>query len=325
MFSSGSVRYMSVPDLQQTTFTVDDLRARVEGRGPLPAAVRFGVLGSPVAHSLSPVMHNAALVALNMEARYAKIECTPERLTEAVTLARHAGFGGLNLTVPHKIAALELCSELDETARQLGGVNTLLFEHQQTMGFSTDGAGLARAIRDVFGMDLRDLRVMVLGAGGGAGSAAALQCALEKCQRLVLVNRTLEKAHALASKAKRLLLSDRLEGPEDLVTVIPLETNALREQLTHTDLVINATSLGMKRSDPPLVPAALLTPDLMVFDMIYRPSVTRLLEDARTAGARTSNGLSMLLHQGALSLEIWLNRPAPLDVMRAALKAITQS
>ncbi len=165
---------------------------------------------------------------------------------------------------------------------------------------------------------------MVLGAGGGAGSAAALQCALEKCPRLVLVNRTNSKAHDVAQRAAQLLHTDRLEGPEDPVTVIPLEESALREQLTRTDLVINATSLGMKRTDPRLIPAAIITPDLMVYDMIYRPQVTRLLEDARSAGARTANGLSLLLHQGALSLEIWLNRPAPLDIMRRALdQAVT--
>ena len=307
-------------DLSQTTFTLADLRARAEGSGPIAAEVRLAVLGSPVEHSLSPAMHNAALESLGSDLRYAKIECQPEDLAEAVDLARRAGFVGLNLTIPHKFEALALCNELDDTARQLGAVNTLLFDGSRIVGFNTDGPGLVRAIREVFAFDLRDLRVMVLGAGGGAGSAAALQCALEKCPRLVLVNRTENKAHDIAKRASALLHTDRLEGPEDPVTVIPLEESDLREQLTRTDLVINATSLGMKRTDPRLIPAALLTPDLMVYDMIYRPAVTRLLEDAQNAGARTANGLSLLLHQGALSLEIWLNRPAPIDVMRRALE-----
>jgi shikimate dehydrogenase len=306
-------------ELDQTTFTVADLRARAEGRGPLPPEVRLAVLGSPVGHSLSPVMHNAALEALGTGLRYAKIECPPEDLAAAVEAARQAGFLGLNLTIPHKFAALGLVNELDDTARQLGAVNTLLFDGSRTAGFNTDGPGLVRAIREVFSFDLRDLRVMILGAGGGAGSAAALQCALEKCPRLVLVNRTEDKAHDVARRAFQLLHTDRLEGPEDRVTVIPLEDSALAEQLARTDLVINATSLGMKRTDPRLIPAALLTPDLMVYDMIYRPPVTRLLEDAKSAGARPANGLSLLLHQGALSLEIWLNRPAPLDALRRAL------
>jgi len=308
-----------MPDLSKTTFTLEDLRARAEGLGPIPPEVRLAVLGSPVEHSLSPAMHNAALEAIGSDLRYAKIECPPENLAEAVECARRANFVGLNLTIPHKFAALELCTELDETARQLGAVNTLLFDGSRVVGFNTDGPGLVRAIREVFSFDLRDLRVMVLGAGGGAGSAAALQCALEKCPRLVLVNRTEDKARDIARRAAALLHTDRLEGPEDPVTVIPLEESALREQLTRTDLVINATSLGMKRTDPRLLPAAILTPDLMVYDMIYRPPVTRLLEDAHAAGARTANGLSLLLHQGALSLEIWLNRPAPLETMRRAL------
>lgn len=310
-----------MPDLSQTTFTIADLQARAEGRGPIPPEVRLAVLGSPVGHSLSPAMQNAALEAAGSELRYAKIDCPPENLPEAVDAARKADFTGLNLTIPHKFEALALCNELDDTARQLGAVNTLLFDGSRTVGFNTDGPGLVRAIREAFAFDLRDLRVMILGAGGGAGSAAALQCALEKCPRLVLVNRTEGKAHNVARRASELLHTDRLEGPEDPVTVIPFVESALREQLMRTDLVINATSLGMKRTDARLIPASLLTPDLMVYDMIYRPAVTRLLEDAHNAGARTANGLSLLLHQGALSFEIWLNRSAPIDVMRRALDA----
>ncbi len=306
-------------DLQQTTFTMDDLRSRAAGVGSMPTEVRLGVLGSPVEHSLSPAMHNAALEAAGSDIRFAKIECLSENLAEAIDLARRAGFMGLNLTIPHKFEALTFCTELDDTARQLGAINTLLFDGSRTAGFNTDGPGLVRAIRESFSFDLRDLRVMILGAGGGAGSAAALQCALEKCPRLVLVNRTEEKAHDVAKRAFQLLHTDRLEGPEDRVTVIPLDDSALHDQLTRTDLVINATSMGMKRTDPRLIPPAIITPDLMVYDMIYRPAVTRLLEDARAAGARAANGLSMLLHQGALSLEIWLNRPAPIDIMRSAL------
>lgn len=310
-----------MPDLQQTTFNLADLRDRAESHGPIPPEVRVAVLGYPVAHSLSPAMQNAGLEALGSDIRYAKIECPAENLGEAVDLARSAGFLGLNLTIPHKFEALKICTELDDTARLLGAANTLLFDGSRSAGFNTDGQGLVRAIRDSFGTDLRDLRVMILGAGGGAGTAAALQCALEKCPRLVLVNRTTEKARDVAARAKQLLRSDRLEGPDDPVSVIPFEANALREQLARTDLVVNATSVGMKRSDPPLIPAALFTPDLTVYDMIYRPSLTRLLEDAQAAGARTANGLSMLLHQGALSLEIWTDRTAPVDTMRAALSA----
>jgi shikimate dehydrogenase len=276
-------------------------------------------MGWPVAHSRSPLIHGHWIAEHGLRGAYVPLAVQPAQLEQALRALPVIGFAGCNLTIPHKFEALKICTELDDTARLLGAVNTLLFDGQRIVGFNTDGQGLVRAVRDVFGTDLRDLRVMILGAGGGAGTAAALQCALEKCPRIVLVNRTVEKARDVAARAKQFLHSDRLEGPDDPVTVIAFEQNALREQLSRIDLVINASSLGMKRSDPPLIPAALLTPDLTVYDMIYRPAVTRLLEDAQEAGARTANGLSMLLHQGALSLEIWTNRPAPIDAMRSGL------
>jgi shikimate dehydrogenase len=192
-------------------------------------------------------------------------------------------------------------------------------EGDRLLGFNTDGPGLVRAIREEFSVDLRDLRVLLLGAAGGAGRAIAVQCAQESCERLVLANRTLEKAQALQRELASDFRSDRLVGPADRLVAIPLEERALREQLTMSDIVINASSVGMKRTDPPIIPAHLLSPHLMVYDTVYASGRSRLLEDAASAGARTANGLSMLLHQGALSFEIWFNRPAPLDVMRRAL------
>jgi len=142
---------------------------------------------------------------------------------------------------------------------------------------------------------------------------------MERCERLVLVNRTAEKARALAAELAPSFRSDRLQGPSERLQAIAFEEKDLREQLAHADLVINATSVGMRRTDAPLIPPSLLTPNLMVYDTVYAAGRSRLLEDASAAGARCANGLSMLLHQGALSFEIWFNRPAPLDVMRHAL------
>ena len=156
---------------------------------------------------------------------------------------------------------------------------------------------------------------------GGAGRAIAVQCARENCERLVLVNRKFEKARALAQELATYFRSDRLVGPAERLEAIPHQESALKEQLAKTDLVINATSIGMRRADPPLIPAGLLTPNLLVYDTVYASGKTRLIEDAEAAGARVANGLSMLLHQGALSFEIWFGRAAPLDIMREALKA----
>lgn len=280
----------------------------------LTPPARLSVFGDPVAHSRSPGFHNAALQAAGIDAQYVKIHVRPEEAAEAFRALPHAGFIGTNVTIPHKAAALATVDEADDYARRSRAVNTVVVDGEKLIGFNTDGPGLVRAIREEFFVDLRDLRVMLLGAGGGAGRAIAVQCARENCERLVLVNRTFDKARALADELAPDFRNERLQA-------IPHEERALREQLAQVDLIINASSLGMKRSDPALIPAGMLTANLMVYDTVYAMGKSRLVEDAEAAGARAATGLSMLLHQGALSFEIWFNRSAPLEVMRAALRA----
>ena len=301
--------------------TATDLITNSDALRSIEPAAKLAVFGDPVAHSKSPAMHNAALKALGIEASYVAIHVKPEELSDALRALPERGFLGANLTIPHKAAAFDLIDDIDSSARALGVVNTILVEGERLVGFNTDGPGLVRAIRDQFSVDVKDLRILLFGAGGGAGRAIAMQCAMEKCERLVLVNRTVEKAEALRDELAPMFHSDRLEGPVDRLEAIPHEVEAIRRQLDYVDLVINASSLGMRRSDPPLMPASLITPNLMVYDTVYSSGDSRLLEDAKAAGARGANGLSMLLHQGALSLEIWLNRTAPISVMRRALDA----
>ena len=176
-----------------------------------------------------------------------------------------------------------------------------------------------RAIRGEFGVDLRDLRVLILGAGGGAGRAIAMQCGLERCERLVLVNRTPAKAEELLRELAPSFEGPHVSGPGARLSLIPMEEAALRAEIARTDLIINCTSVGMKSTDPSPLPASLLQPHLLVFDTIYTTSRTKLMQAADDAGARSANGLSMLLHQGAISFGIWFDREAPLEVMRAAL------
>ena len=198
----------------------------------------------------------------------------------------------------------------------------MVVEGGRLLGFNTDGPGLSRAVRSEFGVDLRDLRVMVLGAGGGAGRAIATQCAIENCEKLILVNRTFEKARQLAHELEIFFKGARLLGPAPRLEAVPWEEAALAPRLTTTDLVINATSCGMKRTDPAVLPASILQPHLMVYDTIYTAHRTPLVAAAEEAGARAANGLSMLLFQGALSFERWFNQDAPLEVMRAGLLAL---
>ena len=303
-------------------YTLPDLRNWAAVTASESPPIRLSVFGDPVAHSRSPQMHNPALRAAGIPAAYARIRILPDDLPEALRLLPERDFIGTNITIPHKAAALPLMDDVDPQARRAGGVNTVVIEGRKLLGFSTDGPGLVRAIRADFGFDLRDLRVLILGAGGGAGRAIAVQCAIEGSARLVLVNRTFERAQALAAELAPDFRETRVTGPLMRLEAIPWTDAALARQLPHIDLVINATPLGMdspelRRLSP--IPASLLRPNHLIYDTVYTSGRTPLLLAADEAGARAANGLSMLLHQGALSFELWFSRPAPLEIMRAAL------
>jgi shikimate dehydrogenase len=302
------------------TFEASDLSGGGEKFRELDPPAILGVFGDPVGHSLSPAFQSAGLAAAGIKGRYVGIRASAEEFPAALRAIGPAGFVGANVTIPHKAAALETVDAADEAARRAGGVNTVVVDGSGLMGFSTDGPGLVRAIREEFVVDVRDMRVLILGAGGGAGRAASVQCAIEGCERLVLANRSFPKAAALANELAPVLRSDRLEGPTERVKAIPMDEAALREEISRIDLVINATPLGMRRTDPSPLPAELIAPSLLIYDMVYSGGSSRLVLDALSAGARAVNGLSMLLHQGALSFELWFNKPAPLAAMRAALK-----
>ena len=301
------------------TYTLADLQNldRTEKKSAPP--IRLGVLGDPIAHSFSPRMQNAALGAAKIKMGYGAFRIAQGELTEALQLLRKQNFVGVNLTIPHKIPALECLDELDENARSVGAVNTIKIEDGKLRGFNTDGKGFARAIREEFAVDLRDLRVLVLGAGGAA-RAIALQCAKENCERLVIANRDAEKARKLTEGLRSFFAGPRVLGPVARLQAITWDEAAFRFQIANLDLVVNATSLGLNRADASPIPARLLAPHLMIYDTIYASGPTAFVSAAMEAGARTANGLSMLLHQGALAFEIWFGRTAPLDAMRAALR-----
>jgi len=260
-------------------------------------------------------MHNAAFAALGLNWRYLAFEVHPDDLRAAIEGARVMGFAGLNLTVPHKLLALELVDALDKSARKWGAVNTIRFESAgvdgrakiRAVGFNTDADAVVAALREDLKLELRQARVLLLGAGG-AGRTAALKLAAEKVAELFLVNRTQSKARVVAAEIKR-------QFPSQRVTVGYPESGV--------DLLINATSLGLKPDDKlPLNKKQFsLEQARAVYDMIYRPAETALLKAARKAGCQTANGLGMLLHQGAKAFEIWTGKPAPLGVMRRALEA----
>src|SRR5262249_24445959 len=284
------------------SFSIQSLRVSKE------SDLRLAVLGDPVDHSLSPSMQNAGLASLHLPYRYGRLHVRPGDLVEAFDLLRERDFIGWNLTLPHKLAALELLDGLDPAAQSLRSVNTIVNRSGSLFGFNTDGAGFVAAIEEALGCDLRTLRIAVLGAGGGAGQTVARHLAGLGLPSLVLVNRTVAKTERLA---------------EDLAaqykTEIRIEIwDHLAEVCGKVDLIVNASSVGLD-GEPIHEGWRALEPRHLVFDMVYGPHETPLVRFAREKGARATDGLLMLLHQGVLAFGIWFGKPAPDRVMRRAL------
>src|SRR5881396_2217418 len=236
---------------KQTTerYTLADLEKWRKATDDVDPPIRLGVFGDPVAHSLSPQMQNAALKHCKIDMQYARFHIRANELRSALHFLRELDFVGVNLTVPHKIAAFAQIDEADETATRAGSVNTIRIRDKKLIGSNTDGEGFLRAVRNEFSVDVRDLRVMLIGAGGGTGHAIAWQCALESCERLVLVNRTYEKAQALAERLRPYFARPRVLGPVARLEAVAWDETALRAQLADIDLVVNATALGMNQRD----------------------------------------------------------------------------
>lgn len=251
-------------------------------------------------------MHNAAFAALGLNWRYVACEVDPKNLRAAIAGAQAMGIAGINLTVPHKLLAVDMVETLDASARKWGAVNTIHFTPAGSIGFNTDADAIIMSLREDLRVGLPGARVLLLGAGG-AGRTAALKLASENVGELFLVNRTQSKADEIAAEI------------QNQFPAVQVSTAYPRGAV---DLVLNATSLGLKPGDA--VPLDMgqfqLNQAKAVYDMIYRPAKTPLLQAAKAAGCRTANGLGMLLHQGARAFEIWTGRTAPVEVMRRALE-----
>ena len=291
------------------------------------AATRLcAVYGFPIRHSASPAMHNAAFARLGLNWRYLAFEVHPDNLRAAIAGAKAMQFSGLNLTVPHKLLAMQIVDELDESSKTWGAVNTVRFEARdaagkwqplhhftesisgeiRTQGFNTDSDGIARSLREDLGLKLAGLKVLLVGTGG-AGQVAALRLAMEGVAELFVTDYVIAKAEAVAAEIRK-------RYPRVKVTVgFPKG---------EMDLLLNATPIGLKAGDPSPVDEKQfpLRQARAVYDMIYKPAETKLLATAKAADCKTSNGLGMLLHQGAAAFEIWTGQTAPIDVMRRALE-----
>lgn len=267
----------------------------------------YAVLGQPIQHTRSPPMHNAALRALEMDAVYLPYEVAPDQLMEVLHAMRAMGFGGVNLTIPHKEVAFAGITDLDESAQLVGAVNTVQFTEAGLKGFSTDGYGILQAIEEAFGISVKGRSVSVVGCGG-AGRSMALVCAREGAASITLWNRTPARAEQVAAEIG--------DVPVQLVTDLEADAAVIRA----SELIIQATSVGMKPGDSSPLPADCFREGQKLIDTIYVLEETPIMQLARSAGAEAVNGLGMLLHQGAKSFEIWTGVPAPVEVMRESLR-----
>lgn len=258
---------------------------------------RVFLIGEPITHSLSPAMHNAAFHAIGFAAQYELLETPPAKLRDAVARVRADDCLGANVTTPHKASVIELLDEVSEIARTIGSVNTLFKHAGKLIGTSTDGAGFMHALRDEQ-IEVRNARVVILGAGGAA-RAVAFALSQAQIASLTILNRTRARAEILAEHL-------RAHSP------IPISVNAAHA-IAQATLIVNATPAGT------LPPATTFPRDAVVFDLVYRH--TDLLRAAERAGARTLNGLGMLVHQGALAFTLWTGHAAPLEVMFRAVRS----
>jgi shikimate dehydrogenase len=274
----------------------------------------IGLIGYPLAHSISPVFQQAALDHLHLDARYELWETERDALAERVARIRRPDCLGANVTVPYKELVIPLLDEIDSLAGRTGAVNTIVNRHGRLCGYNTDMTGFARALREQAGFDAGGAQVVLLGAGG-AGRAATMALIQARAASVTI-------ADVLPERAERLVTDLDREG-ETVLRSVPATEHDLAPALAGCELLVNCTPIGMRHSkeenDLP-VSLQLIPPRALVFDIIYNPLETRFLAEARKRGARTLGGLSMLVYQGADSFQLWTDRQAPVDVMFEAAR-----
>ncbi|MHB9037585.1 MAG: shikimate dehydrogenase [Armatimonadota bacterium] len=270
----------------------------------------LGVFGHPISHSLSPVMHNAAIRSLDIDYIYVPFHVLPDNLGKAVDGIRALDIAGVNVTIPHKERIIDCLDEVSEQSMRARSVNTVVNRDGRLSGDTTDGRGFLRSAEAEWGK-LDGSRVIVLGAGG---SAKAICFALAEigCE-VVIANRTSERAGELVEGLNSAF------GTQ-VARAVGTQREVLAEEVERADLLVNATSVGMSPDvDGIPISADLLHSSLLVYDLIYNPLKTRLVMEAQSRGAKAVTGLGMLIHQGALSFEMWTGREAPTQVMEAAV------
>jgi len=267
-----------------------------------------GIIGDPIEHTMSPLMHNAAFDRMGMDYLYVPFKVGKEDLGKAIEGMKALNMRGLNVTIPHKVAVIPFLDKLDPLAEKIGAVNTIVNEDGVLTGYNTDATGFLQALLER-GTEPEGKNIVILGAGGASRAISFVLA--ERDAHLVILNRQLELDWA-EELAHRLSQTFNQE-----VEALKLDEENLAMTLDRADILVNATSVGMSPniSETP-VPARLLKPGLVVFDIVYNPIKTRLLREAEAAGAKTINGVDMLVWQGASSVEMWTGLREPIELMR---------
>jgi shikimate dehydrogenase len=274
-----------------------------------------GLIGDPIEHTLSPTIQNAAFQVLKLDYAFLAFKVKSSQVEAAVNGMRALNIRGLNVTMPYKSAVINYIDRVDLSAQIVNSVNTILNKENLLLGFNTDGVGALRALREN-GVEPKGRKVLLLGAGGAARAIAYTLA--KEADELAILNRTLKEAQNLARMLERTLNKKVVAGS--------LSQREIQQNLQDSDILVNATSVGMKpdADESPVAPK-LLHPDMAVMDIVYNPMETKLAKHAEAAGAKVVSGVEMLIYQGAASFEIWTGKSAPVEVMRkAALKHLTK-
>lgn len=272
----------------------------------------YGIFGHPIEHSLSPVMQNNAFSELDLDSVYVAFDVPPEKISEAVSAIRALGISGINVTIPHKERIMTYLDEISSDAMLVGAVNTISNVEGRLIGFNTDVGGLLRALKDDLDFTPEGKKVFLVGAGGAA-RAVIVALGRNYVSEIVIANRTLSKAEDLANE-----FGDHFPQVE-IKAVMLRDEERIKEYIKGSDIVINASSAGMKGENPLELPLYLLPKSAVIYDLVYDPKDTPLLRNAKKAGIKASSGHSMLLFQGAEAFEIWTGLVAPVKTMRKAL------
>jgi shikimate dehydrogenase len=255
-------------------------------------------------------MHNKAFEYLDLNYAYLAFPVAPDNLKDALRGLAALGIAGANVTFPYKERVLELMDKVTKEAEISGSVNTILVKDGKLIGYNTDGEGFVTALKKEARLDPRGKRVVIIGAGGSA-RAISIQLARAGIEKIVLTDLVFSKAQELIA-----CIGKQISG----VKLLAAREEGLENEIKEADILINATPVGMKPNDPSPVASELFHPKLLVCDLIYNPSRTTLLREAARKGAKTLNGMGMLLYQGALAFTIWTGREAPIEAMAGVLK-----